>query len=644
MQAWRGKDNVRSVSLAHLLGGGGLAWFVSVVPLLHTGESTLLGKDPIPAVPERSVVSLRWRVPTGAWGRFAALALVALGCAAGAGGPADSRDVVSFAVSYPRSVDEGPIDGRVILLIAADEAEAEPRFRVKVGPQAIQVFGTNVDGLKPAEVATIDGDAFGYPLEGLAALPPGEYVVQAVLHRYETFKLATGQQVKLPMDRGEGQRWNRAPGNLYSAPRKIRIDPATSKPIEITLDQVIPPIEPPADTEYVRHVRIKSERLSKFWGRDMYLGAHVLVPHGFDDHPEARYPLVVFHGHFPADFDGFRPQPPDPDLEPVFSERFQVEGYNLIQQQEAHDFYKKWVSDDFPRFLIIEIQHPNPYYDDSYAVNSANLGPYGDALTYELIPYIEKTFRGIGEGWARFLYGGSTGGWEALAVQVFYPEEYNGCFAACPDPIDFRAFTSVDIYEDDNAYYDDGPFHRIPRPAHRDYLGHLQAMVRDYNHLELALGDKSRSGDQFDIWEAVYSPMGPDGYPQRIWDKRTGRIDKNVANYWRENFDLRYILERDWATLGPKLVGKLHIYCGDMDNYYLNNAVYLMEDFLKTTTAPAYEGEVAYGDRAEHCWNGDPNQPNHISRLRYNTMYLPKILERIRKTAPEGADLTSWRY
>jgi len=376
----------------------------------------------------------------------------------------------------------------------------------------------------------------------------------------------------------------------------------------------------------------------------MYLAAHVLLPEGFNEHPEAHYPLSVFHGHFPAEFGGFRTSPPDPDLEPDYIERFDVTGYNIIQQQAAYDFYRKWTSDNFPRMIIIEIQHANPYYDDSYAVNSANLGPYGDAITYELIPAIEKEFRGIGEGWARFLYGGSTGGWEALAAQVFYPDEYNGCFAACPDPIDFRAYTLVNIYEHENAYYDIGPFTKIERPGHRNYLGEVDATIRSQNHYELALGNSTRSGGQWDIWQAVFSPAGSDGYPRPIWDKLTGEIDREVADYWKENYDLRYILERDWETLGPKLEGKINIYCGDMDNYYLNNAVYLMEEFLEGTTDPYYRGDIAYGDRAEHCWNGDPDLPNHLSRLRYNEMYIPKILARIRESAPAGADLTSWRY
>ena len=117
-----------------------------------------------------------------------------------------------------------------------------------------------------------------------------------------------------------------------------------------------------------------------------------------------------------------------------------------------------------------------------------------------------------------------------------------------------------------------------------------------------------------------------------------------MAAYWREHYDLRHILERDWKTLGPKLAGKLQVYCGDMDNYYLNNAVYLMEDFLEGTSDPYYAGEVDYGDRAEHCWNGDQENPNHISRLRYNTMYLPRILERIRASAPPEARLRGWDY
>ena len=551
------------------------------------------------------------------------------------------------SVSFAEEAHDGALDGRVLLLFAPpaeDGAGREPRFQVGGRVGSAQVLGIDVQGLRAGQEVVFDAGVFGYPLASLAELPAGELAVQAVLHLYETFQVAHGHTLELPMDRGEGQHWNRAPGNLYSAPRTVSWDPGSAEPLTVVMDQVIPPVVPPEDTKYVRHVRIQSDLLSEFWGRPMHLGAHVLVPEGFDDHPEARYPICIFHGHFPRDFGGFRPEPPDADLEPDYSGRFDVHGYNRIREQEAHDFYQRWISDDFPRFLIVEIQHANPFYDDSYAVNSANVGPYGDAITYELIPFLEREFRGIGEGWARFLYGGSTGGWEALAVQVFYPDEYNGCFAACPDPIDFRKYCLVDIYADENAYWVEGPFQRIEVAAHRDWLGNVNGTMRSFNHMELALATHGRSGDQFDIWQAVYSPVGPDGYPAPIWDKRTGVIDHEVAEYWRENYDLRHILERDWETLGPKLVGKLHIYCGDMDNYYLNDAVYLMEQFLESTSDPHYAGVVDYGDRAEHCWNGDQENPNAISRLRYNTMYLPRILERIAESAPPGADLTSWRY
>ncbi len=577
--------------------------------------------------PERP--QLRWFL--------AGLALVAAGLAVTA-----TADAMEIAVSFPATTHAEPVDGRVLVLISHD-GDTEPRMQVAAGLEAIQITGVDVDGLAPGAPVRIDASTFGYPIQSLGHLPAGEYWVQAVLHRYETFHRSDGHVVKLPMDRGEGQHWNRAPGNLYSTPTRMRLDPAEESRFDLVLNQVIPPIDEPEDTAYIKHVRIQSHLLTEFWGRPMYLGAHVLLPEGFDEQQQARYPLMIFHGHFPEDFGGFRTTPPDPDLECEYSERFQLDCYNRIVQQEAYDFYQTWKGPDFPRFLAIEIQHANPYYDDSYAVNSANLGPYGDAITHELIPYIEKRFRGLGEPWARFLYGGSTGGWEALAAQVFYPDQYNGCFAACPDPIDFRAYTMVNIYEDQNAYYVQGDFKRIARPGHRNWLGEVDATLEDWNHMELALGSNSRSGDQYDIWQAVYSPVGADGYPAPIWDKLTGEIDHEVAEHWKK-YDLRLVLEENWATLGPKLEGKIHIYCGDMDNYYLNNAVYLMENFLESTTDPYYGGEVDYGDRAEHCWNGDHENPNAISRLRYNTFYLPRILKRMEESAPEGADLTSWRY
>ncbi|MGD2135232.1 MAG: hypothetical protein PVF27_03685, partial [Gemmatimonadales bacterium] len=574
---------------------------------------------------------------------FAALPVTALAGTLLLTGAFDTSEGPRFAVSFPAERSAEPLDGRLLVLVAGDSG-AEPRFRISDGAATQLVFGIDVEAWAPDHEAIVDDAAFGYPLRSLADLPAGRYWVQGLLNRYETFHRADGHVVRLPPDRGEGQRWNRKPGNLYSTPRWIDVGPGHDETIRLTLDQVIPPIPDPPETEYIRHERIQSDLLTEFWGRPMFLGAHVLLPEGFDEHLEARYPLVVMHGHFPHTFGGFRPEPPDTTEPCTYSARFRLDCYNHIQQRYAHEFYRVWTGPDFPRVLLVTIQHPTPYYDDSYAVNSANNGPYGDAIMYELIPYLERKYRGIGEGWARFTYGGSTGGWEAMAVQVFYPDEFNGAWVACPDPIDFRAYTVVNLYEDDNAYYVDGEWKRTPRPGRRDWLGHVSATLEQMNHRELALGSRGRSGDQWDIWQAVYSPVGDDGYPEPIWDKLTGAIDHDVADYWREHYDLSYILRRDWETLGPKLEGKLFIYVGDMDNYYLNNAVYLTEEFLESTSDPYYDGDVDYGDRAEHCWNGDHERPNAISRLRYHQMFIPRILDQMRRRAPADADTVSWRY
>ena len=514
-------------------------------------------------------------------------------------------------------------------------------------PKSQMIFGLTVDAWKPGDPLTIGDNAQGYPRASLKDVPAGDYTIQAVLNVYETFHRSDGKTVKLAPDRGEGQHWNLAPGNLLSKPRMVHIGPG-APPIAVSLDDVIPPIKPEPDTKYVRHIRIQSALLTKFWGRPIYLSAIVLVPEGFDAHPEAHYPLIVFHDHFVSSFNDFRETPPDDNLKPDYSDRFHIPGYNRIQQQEAYKNYQAWIKPGTPRMLIVKLQHANPYYDDSYAVNSANVGPYGDALETELIPAIEHQFRGIGQGWARFLYGGSTGGWESLAVQMFYPDHYNGAFVACPDPVDFHAFMTVDLYKQDNMFYLEGANKQVEQPAMRDYLGHTLIATRDNIAYEAALGDRGRSGEQFDIWQAVYSPIAENGYPKSIFDKQSGKIDHETAEYWREHYDLDAILQRDWTTLGPKLQGKLHIYVGSDDTYFLNDAVYLMEDFLKQTGTPGhgvpYDGEVRYGPRAEHCWNGDPEQPNWYSRLHYNQMYVQKIMERIRATAPAGADLTSWRY
>ncbi len=535
--------------------------------------------------------------------------------------PAPDAARARFAISFPASRSMQPLDGRIILVISNNDRQ-EPRFENNVYRADTQLaFGINVDGLKPGQDAIVDGKVFGYPLKSIGDIPAGDYWVQAVLNRYETFHRSDGHTVKLHMDQGEGQQWNRAPGNLYNTPIKVHFDPSTPATIRLTLDQEIPPIPQPKDTKYIKHVRIQSDALTKFWGRPMFLGAIVLLPEGFDEHPNARYPLMINHGHFTSELRSFSETPPPANAQ------------GRAASGGAYQFFKEWTAPGFPRMLMVTIQHANPFYDDSYAVNSENVGPYGDAINKELLPYLEKKFHAVGQGWARGLFGGSTGGWEALATQILYPDDYNGTWAACPDAVDFREYEVINIYDEKNAFYNNGDWKKTPHADGRNYLDHLESVTEEDVHWELVLGDKGRSGEQWNIWQAVYSPVGSDGYPKPIWNAMTGAIDHDVARYWRDHYDLRYILQRDWATLGSKLTGKIHIYVGDMDTWHLNNAVYLMEDFLKAAKSPLADAVVEYGDRKEHCWSG------------HDTPYWFKSFEsRILKTAPSGADLTSWRY
>jgi hypothetical protein len=536
-------------------------------------------------------------------------------------------------IVFSEDLSRSPIDGRVYLLISTDNKE-EPRFEIEEDEtKSQQIFGVDVEGVSANVPMVVDTRVLGYPTKSLADIPSGNYYVQAVLQRYTTFHRADGHVVKLPRDEGEGQRWNSKPGNFYSDPALLHIDPRDSGSVRVTMTHAIPPVKMPSDTPYIKHVRIKSEMLTKFWGAPMYLGAIILLPEGWETHPDAHYPLMIEHTHFPSDFPGFITVLPTA-----------LNGRNRALADYAYKFYQDWTSGRLPRMIMVEIQHANPYYDDSYGVNSANIGPYGDAIVQELIPYVEQVFRGIGQGWARGLYGASTGGWESLASQVFYPSFYNGAWGLCPDPVDFRAYESVNIFEDQNAFWRAAPWGRIPEPDMREPDGRIVATVEGSTRRELVLGTQGRSGGDWNGWQAVFSPVGPDGYPKPIWDPLTGVIDHEVAEYWREHYDLRYILEREWKSLGPQLVGKLHVTVGTRDTFYLDNAVRLLQKFLESTNNPYYAGDIEYGPHQPHCFTGDTNLPAEIGNLTMRQRFLVKEADWMLKTSPRGADVISWRY
>ena len=507
-----------------------------------------------------------------------------------------------FELSFDGAAREELLTGRAYVALSRDDGRPPV---MQVGPDGVPLFGVDVHALEPGATATIDGGVLGFPVPSVDQLPAGTYVVQPFFQVYTHFERADGHSLWLHMDQWEGQNWRRSPGNLYGEPTRVVLDPQGDQLVQLVADQVIAPIELQADTPFVKRFRMRSELLSEFWGRDILLGATLLLPRGYDEHPDVSYPVNYGQGHFstraPGGFGG------------------------------GGEFDALWLAEDTPRWIFVTFQHPTPYYDDSYAVDSANNGPYGRALTEELIPEIERRFRVKREPWARKLSGGSTGGWEALALQIFHPDFFGGAWASCPDSLDFRYHQIVNVYEDTNAYFLEREWMRVPRPCFRDTDGSIRFTMEQENLYELVVGGRSRSGGQWDIWEAVFGPVGPDGYPARAWDKRTGVIDHEVTEQWRQ-YDLRAVLAESWGVIGPSLVGKLNVYVGDMDNYYLDSGVRLFEEFLEGTSEPYYEGEVKYGDGEPHCWG--PRGAELIE----------KMTAHCERWAPEGADLSSWRH
>lgn len=504
--------------------------------------------------------------------------MILLTTALGACGDSESEAPALFNVTLNADGIDEPVDGRVIIAISKTQD-----FELRNVAKSSQVFGMTVDGIEQGGSIDMRPETFGYPYRSAADIPPGDYFAKAILHRYETFKRADGAVLKLPMDRGEGQNWREAPGNLYSDVVPVKVSQDGFVTAQLSLSNVMEGPGPPAETKWVKNFDMVSDRVSQFWGREMKIGARVLLPKGYEDNPGMRYPVVIEHGHFSTRAPGRFEEPKD--------------------DEEPSDFYKFWTSDDSPRFLLITVQHATPYYDDSYAVNSANHGPYGDAITYELLPAVEAAFRGIGKPEARFLTGGSTGGWESFAVQVFYPDQYGGTWSFYPDQVDFHYYQLADLYDAPNAYYRIFDWLRTPIPGARDTDGRPRYMMSDENHFEEVVGTRSRSGGQWAAWNATYAPVGEDGYPMALWDPITGDINRAAADYAIENYDITKYLRDNWAELGPKLEGKLNVFMGRRDNFYLEQATYKLEDFLRTTTQPAYKGRFEYGEKGRHGWN-----------------------------------------
>ena len=540
-------------------------------------------------------------------------------------------------VSFPAELHEGPITGRAYVVVGTEPEIAAIRQR-SLGHQPVSnargapFFAVDVEGLEPGEPAVLDASTLGYPVESLAELPAGDYYVQALLAVYTEFRRADGHVIRAHRDEWEGQHFNRAPGTLLSDAQRVRLDAASGFSVRLRLVEELPEVVVPPDDEWVRRVKIESPLLSEFWGQPVFLGATVLLPDGYGAHPETFYPTVYQQGHFSlAPAFGFATEP----VEESSAARAARQARGV---ENGFEFFESWRSPGFPRMIGVTFQHPTPYFDDSYAVNSANNGPYQDALMTELIPHLEEQFRMIPKGWARLLTGGSTGGYEALALQAHRPTDFGGAWVFYPDPIDFRRLFLVNIYEDENAFHAPGwsEGQLAPeRTAFRSDEGQPLQSIRELSRLAAVLGSRGRSTDYLEAWEASFGPVGEDGYPRPLWNKRTGAIDHEVARYWRENgYDLRYYLEANWTEIGPDLVGKLHFLCGDMDNYYFNHPVNLMEEFLEATDNPAYGGSFRYGR---------PNKGHGWTPIT-NAELFREMAAHLMRNAPPGADTRGWKY
>jgi S-formylglutathione hydrolase FrmB len=455
-----------------------------------------------------------------------------------------------------------PRSGRLLVVLGRPDGDEPRRLIGQTGKDAPILLGRDVDGLAPGETTVLDDHATLFPIRELRQLRPGTYAVQAVLH--------------VNRDLNEFD----APGNLFSTVKKVHLDPAADGTIELELSHRLPDETLPADSELVKYLKLRSQILSDFHGRPIDLRAGVILPREFVREPDRHYPVRVHVGGYASRFTGVG-----------------------AMMSAGTDFHRAWMAEDAPPMILIHLDGAGPL-GDPYQIDSANHGPYGAAITRELIPYVEEHFRGIGQGHARVVDGGSTGGWVALALQIFYPDFFNGAWSFCPDSVDFRSFQLVNIYQDDNAYV--GP-HGFERPAAREVTGEVRYTMRHECQLENVLGRRGSwtlSGGQWGAWNATYGPKGSDGRPVPLWDPITGVIDHKVASEWKA-YDLRHVLESHWAELGPKLKGKLHIWIGDADDYFLNNAVHRLDEFL-ARAQPPYEGTITFSPGQGHCWIGVP--------------------------------------
>ena len=439
--------------------------------------------------------------------------------------------------------------GRILLFL--NQNSKEPR-RSTWPNKTNLIFATNIESwnFEEAFVLSSSLEMVSSRDISLSEIPNGKYYIQVVWD--QDFKES---------------RIN-APGNLYSTSQQIEVKGDAK--IEIAIDKIIPPRKI-AEHKLIKEVDIKSEILSEWWGKEMRLKAAVVLPRNYFNENK-KYPT-----------------------------RINIAGYGGRYTRVSRFLGDMdwWQSEKAPEVLNIYLDGEGPF-GDSYQLDSENSGPYGKALTEELIPYIEKKYRAIGSPETRFVDGCSTGGWVSLALQLFYPDYFGGCFSYSPDQVDFTHCQLVNIYKDKNAFINE---HGYLRPLVRDTYGEPIISQKDFIQYENVLGHSNTfvtSGGQYSAFNALFSPKGEDGLPAAIFHPTTGEIDKEVAEHWRK-YDLKDFAEKNWKTLGPKIQGKIWIWGADMDNFYLNPALRSFDEMIKKMDNPKSDAEISFTPMARHC-------------------------------------------
>jgi hypothetical protein len=433
--------------------------------------------------------------------------------------PAQEAGPLEFHLTFDKAVHDQPFSGRVHVLLSKNN-----RGNLASGPNWFNpepAFAKDVRDWRPGEVLVLKAEALGHPYK-LDKLPKGTYSIQAVMD----------------FDRGDIH-FSTAEGNLWGAAPPQPLDPATSGPVAVKLDKVY---RRPAfqETDRVKLVDIESKLLTAFHGRSTRLRAAVILPKSYAERPQARYPVI-----------------------------YEIPGFGG-DHRAALFMANRNVTDVAGVEMLYVVLDPSCRLGHHVFADSANNGPVGKALTEELIPAVEKAFRAEGRPGARFVTGHSSGGWSSLWLQVAYPDFFGGCWSTAPDPVDFRDFQRINLYERGANMFTapDGK----PRPLARGG-GKPTLFYKPFSDMEVVMGH----GGQLLSFEAVFSPRGPDGRPRPLWDRTSGAVDAETAKAW-EKYDIRLVLERNWEALGPKLKGKVHVYMGEEDTFYLEGATRLLKE------------------------------------------------------------------